>query len=263
MFGEWFYNERVRKSVAIFGSLFDNLYVVRKSGSTTYSQMKVPLSYGPSRKFLERIAQMDNGEEAERQIAIKLPRMSFEITSIAYDATRQLPKTNSFKRLISDDSSKQARYYIGVPYIISFQLSVYAKSQDDALQVVEQIIPYFNPQYTVSVKPFGDTSDIVEDVPIILSSVGMQDDYEGDMANRRTIIYTLDFEMKVSFYGPEDKSGSSVIKQVDTNLFNMDIGLADSDVFVEGVTVTIDPLSASADSDYTYVSDIYNTERPE
>lgn len=251
MFSTHFYNERVRKSVAVFGSLFDNLYVVRKSGTTVHSQAKVPLSYSPKRKFLERISEMSNGDDAERQLAIKLPRMSFEILGISYDATRQLPKTNTYKRTVSGDDSKQKKYYVGVPYIINFQLNVYAKSQDDALQVVEQIIPYFNPQYTVSVKPYSGVDDIVEDVPIILTSVSFSDDYEGELAQRRTIVYTLDFEMKVGFYGPAPSNdGSSVIREVNTNLYNMDSGLADSDGFLEAVQVVPSPIDASPDSDY-------------
>lgn len=262
MFGSHFYNQRVRKSVAIFGSLFDNLYVVRKAGEISYSQIKVPLSYSPKRKFLERISEMNNGEESERQLAIKLPRMSFEILGIAYDAQRQLPKTNNYKRSIPTNESKRKKYYIGVPYTISFQLNIYAKSQDDALQVVEQIIPYFNPQYTVAMKPYDNVEDIVEDVPIILSAVSFSDDYDGLAEQRRTIIYTLDFEMKVGFYGPAPSNdGSNVITQIDVNLFNMDAGLLDSDLFLTAMSITPDPL-VTADSDYSLLISHLNTQQP-
>lgn len=252
MFGDHFYNQRVRKAVAIFGSLFDNLHVVRTAGSSSYSQIKVPLSYSPKRKFLERISEMNNGEDAERQLALKLPRMSFEILGINYDPNRQLPKTNSYKRSVPSDKSKQKRYYIGVPYVISFQLNVYAKTQDDALQCVEQIIPYFNPQYTVAMKPYDDVDDIVEDVPIILTAVSFSDDYEGAMEQRRTIVYTLDFEMKIGFYGPAPKDGSSIISQVDVNLYDMDAGIADSDLFINTMSITASPL-VSGDSDFSLV----------
>lgn len=251
MFGSHFYNQRIRKSVAVFGALFDNLYVVRASGGTSFTQMKVPLSYGPKRKFLERIADMDDQEQQGRQFAIKLPRMSFEITNIAYDATRQLPKVNNFKRSVAD-TERSAKYYVGVPYIISFQLSVYAKSQDDALQVVEQIIPYFNPTYTVTVKPYDGVDDIKDDVPIQLVSVTFSDDYEGDMAARRTIVYILDFDMKVNFYGPAPEFGDKIIREVNMNMYLMDEGLQDSDVFAEAVRVTPNPLNVSPDSDYTF-----------
>jgi len=261
MFGDHFYNQRVRKSVAVFGSLFDNLHVVRTAGSSSYSQIKVPLSYSPKRKFLERISEMNNGEDAERQLAIKLPRMSFEILGINYDPTRQLPKTNTYKRSVPTDASKQKKYYTGVPYVIAFQLNVYAKSQDDALQVVEQIIPYFNPQYTVSMKPYDDVDDIVEDVPIILTAVSFSDDYEGTMEQRRTIVYTLDFEMKVGFYGPAPSTGGDVITQVDVNFFDMDAGLADSDIFINAVSITPNPL-VTGDSDYSLVITHLDSEQP-
>lgn len=261
MFGDHFYNERVRKSVAVFGSLFDNLYVIRKTGTTVHSQVKVPLSYSPKRKFLERISEMSNGEDAERQLAIKLPRMSFEILGISYDAQRQLAKVNTFKRAVPGNSSKQKKYYVGVPYIINFQLNVYAKSQDDALQVVEQIIPYFNPQYTVSVKPYAGVNDIIEDVPTILTAVSFSDDFEGELNQRRTIIYTLDFEMKVGFYGPapSNDAASNVITEVNANLYNMDAGIADSDLFLEAVQVVPNPIGVSADSDYTLSVHILDT----
>ena len=254
MFGTHFYNQRIRKSVAVFGTLFDNLYVVRKAGGTSVSQLKVPLSYGPKRKFLERIADMDNGEEAERQLAIKLPRMSFEMTSMAYDPTRQLPKNNSFKRSIQGSIDRAAKYNTGVPYILSFQLNVYAKSQDDALQVVEQVIPYFGPSYTLTIYPYDDVDDIKEDVQITLSSVSFSDDYEGDLAQRRTIIYTLDFEMKINFWGPAPLSGQEdkIIREINTNMYFMDAGLLDSDLFAEALQVTPNPLNVSLDSDYTF-----------
>jgi len=267
MFGEHFYNERIRRSVAVFGSLFDNLYVLRKSGDTVVSQVKVPISYGPKRKFLERIAEMENGEEAERLVAIKLPRMSFEIISIAYDPQRQLPKTNYFQRDLStpSDSSKR-KLYVGVPYIISFQLNIYAKTQDDVLQVVEQILPYFNPQYNVAVRPLPNVSDYSEDVPVILNSVSFSDDYEGAMEQRRTITYILDFDMKVGFYGPANGSGTKVIRQIDTNYFNMDFTTintaADSAGFLEGISYTLNPIDVGPDSDFTLIWTGYDSAKP-
>jgi len=254
MFGAHFYNQRIRKSVATFGTLFDNLYVVRKAGSTSVSQVKVPLSYGPKRKFLERIADMENGEEAERQLAIKLPRMSFEMTDMSYDATRQLPKNNNYKRSISGSINTAGKYYVGVPYLVSFQLNVYARSQDDALQIVEQIVPYFGPSYTLTIYPYDGVTDIVEDVQVTLSGVSFSDEYEGEMAQRRTIIYTLDFEMKINFYGPDpaNSGGTKIIREINTNLYFMDEGLNDSDLFAEAVQIKPVPLNVSLDSDYTY-----------
>jgi hypothetical protein len=128
---------------------------------------------------------------------------------------------------------------------LSFQLSVYARSQDDALQVVEQILPYFAPQYTLSVKPFSDQPEIKEDIPISLTSVDFQDDFEGPVEQRRTIIYNMTFDMRVNFYGPENSA--PIIREVNTN-----INLIDTGGFIENVQVTPNPIDVSPDSDYGF-----------
>ena len=252
MFGTWFYHKRVRTAVSVFGSMFNNLYVLRQNSSgETISQVKVPLSYAPKRNFISRLEEMSKGEEAERRVAIKLPRMSFEITNMQYDATRQLPKTNNISTVVSDSITKRRKLYTSTPYTISFQLNIYAKSQDDALQIVEQILPYFAPQYTLTIKPFSDIDSLTEDVPITLSGVTFQDDFEGAVEQRRTIIYTLDFEMKIALYGPE--SNKAIIRDVRNNLFLQEAGNADSDVYIKTLQITPNPTSVSADSDYGFI----------
>lgn len=221
MFGGHFYHQRIRKAVAVFGSLFNELYVVRKNASGgIISQVKVPLSYAPKRDFIDRIAQMDNGEDQERQVAIKLPRMSFEITGMNYDPTRQLPKMNKCRVAPTSYDGSSTQLYTPVPYAIQFQLSIYARSQDDALQVVEQILPYFTPQYTVTVNPL-DNYDVKEDTPINLTGITFSDDYEGPLEARRTIVYTLDFEMKLSLYKRTDLT-SKIISQTEISMFDFD-----------------------------------------
>lgn len=247
MMGGHFYHKRVRSCVALFGSMFDDIHILRTNNSgKVLSQVKVPLSYAPARSFIERLEEMSQGESAERRVALKLPRMSFEIVSITYDAQRQLPKLNHFT--VSDGNQSADKYFVGVPYIISFQLSVYARSQDDALQVVEQVLPYFAPQYTLSVKPFADLPDIKEDVPISLSSIDFQDDFEGPIEQRRTIIYNMTFDMRVNFYGPENTS--SIIREVNTNINFIDNN--DESTFVENIQVTPNPIDVSPDSDYGF-----------
>lgn len=246
MLGSYFYNKHVRTSVAVFGSLFDDIHILRTdSAGKVLSQVKVPLSYAPKRNFLERLEEMAQGEEAERRVAIKLPRMSFEILNMSYDPQRQLPKMNNFT-ILGDVDSKRV-LYTGTPYNISFQLSIYAKTQDDALQVVEQIIPYFAPQYTLSVKPFADYPDHKEDIPVTLTGIDFQDDYEGPIEQRRTIIYTLNFDMRVMFYGPE-KSGS-IIREVNANLNEI---TPTEELFMSNVNVTPDPIGVNPDSDYGF-----------
>ena len=227
MFGTHFYHERVRKSVAIFGSLYNDLYVVRRHGNKVVGQIKVPIAYAPKRKFLERIAEMQQAgnRDIENQTAIKLPRMSFEITNMQYDPQRQLPKTNTIKCRGDDPSDGRAhKIYAPTPYILTFELNIYGKQHDDCLQCVEQILPYFNPQYSVSVKPLVGLSDIVEDVPIILQSTTFQDNFEGALEDRRTIIYTLSFDMKINFWGPTCKKPSKVIETIDVDFFDDTLG---------------------------------------
>jgi len=256
MFGNYFYHERIRKSVAIFGRLFNNIYVIRKDASGgVLNQLKVPLAYAPRMKYLERIRENPSLED-NTQVAIKLPRMSFEITDINYDLTRQLTKVSNFNTK-GVSVEKRQKFYSPVPYNIGFQLNIYAKTQDDALQMVEQILPTFNPQYTVSIYPFKDIyPNFVEDVPIAITGVTFSDDFEGPLETRRTIIYTLNFEMKVQFYG--DIENKNIIRRSDAHLYNMNAGLNDSDIYLERVTVTPNPIGVIGlpDSDFGFTEEV-------
>lgn len=259
MFGTHFYHEKIRKSVSLFGRLFNSIYVIRKNASGgVLNQLKVPLAYAPRKKFLERIRQQTDLYTDEKT-AIKLPRMSFEITSFVYDNTRQLTKTSTFKgrgQKLNDSTPfpKAQKFFSPVPYTISFDLNIYAKSQDDALQIVEQILPTFNPQYTVTIKSFPkEFPDFKEDIPIVMLGVAFSDDFEADMAQRRTIVYTLSFEMKVSFFGPI--ANSTVIRKSIADIFFRDAGAeGDSDIRAERLTVTPNPTTiiGMPDSDYGF-----------
>ena len=152
MFGTYFYHEKIRKSVSLFGRMFNNIYVMRKNSTGgVINQLKVPLAYAPRMKYLERLRQNPDLYTDEK-VAIKLPRMSFEITSFIYDNTRQLTKVTNFKT-VGTEPGKRQKFNTPVPYTLTFDLNIYAKNQDDALQIVEQILPTFNPQYTLTIKP--------------------------------------------------------------------------------------------------------------
>ena len=256
MFGGHFYHEKTRKAVALFGKLFNNLYVVRKNSSgAVISQVKVPLAYAPKSKYLERIRENPDLTN-DTKVAIKLPRMSFEITAFSYDNQRQLTKTNHFTQFGTANTNRN-KFLTDVPYVLSFQLNIYAKTQDDALQLVEQILPTFNPQYTLSIFPFKDIyPDFVEDVPIVITSVTFEDDYQSTLEQRRTIVYNLTFEMKVQFYG--DIENKDVIRTSNAKLFNMNAGLNDSDIYLERVTVTPNPTTVFGmpDSDFGFTTAI-------
>jgi len=266
MFGTHFYHQKVRKCVAMFGTLFNNIYVIRKNtAGAAISQIRAPLSYAPKEKYLERIRENPD-LSANSQVALKLPRMSFEITSFGYDPTRQLTKVSNFNTIGTANTNRQ-KFFSPVPYNINFQLNIYAKTQDDALQMVEQILPTFNPQYTLTIKPFSsEYPDFKEDIPIVIQSLSFADDFEGAVEQRRTIIYTLDFEMKVQFYGAI--TNSEIIRTAKTDLYTLynnplgaklDYrGLADSDSLVQRITTTPDPTTAIglADSDFGFSTDI-------
>jgi hypothetical protein len=186
---------------------------------------------------------MQLGEEAERVVSLKLPRMSFEISSIEYDATRQMNKMNAIKKATDNvDSMNMVRQ--PVPYNLSFELSVYAKSQDDALQIVEQIIPTFNPKYSMTIMPIDQYPEIKEDVPVTLLSVSMEDSYEGPLDQRRTIIYTLSFTMAVNFYG--EIGDGKIIREV-----NAKAGIL-NDRVLSILNTTLDPIDVSPDDDYGF-----------
>ena len=260
MFGTHFYHEKTRKCVAAFGRLFNNIYVVRTNSSGGgISQIKVPLAYAPKAKYLDRIRENPD-LDTDTKVAIKLPRMSFEITSIAYDTTRQLSKLNNVQGLTSANSSR-SKLNTGVPYVLGFQLNVYAKSQDDALQIVEQILPTFNPQYTMTMIPLKDDyPSYREDIPISIAGVGFQDDFEGEVGSRRTIIYNLDFEMRVQYYG--GIGTSNIIRQSNARVFQIGGGLADSDIRLN--TIQIDPNPTTviglADSDFGFTRTDYDAD---
>ena len=216
MFGDHFYHAILRKSVAVFGTIFNDIKVVRRDNNgIVRDQQRVPLSYGPKQKFLARLDQQANLNDPK--IAIKLPRMSFEITNLSYDTTTKVSALNT----ISTTTTPTTRSTVGqiTPYNIDMQLNIIAKNQDDALQIFEQIVPYFQPTYTLSVK-FVDGLDKSFDVPITLTSINVQDDYEGDMTSRRSLIYTLDFSMKVKFFGPSAEQGIITTVSADVNNFD-------------------------------------------
>jgi hypothetical protein len=259
MLGSYFYHERIRKSVAMFGSLFNNIYVLRQnSGGETIGTIKVPIAYAPRDQALVRIRENPD-LAADTGMSIKLPRMSFEMLAFTYAPERQLQKMGKIQKSIPSDSSVVSRnkIYNYVPYTISFQLNLYAKSQDDGLQILEQILPYFTPQYSLTIKPFSDYADVKEDVPIILQGVAYSDTYEGAVGDRRVINYQLDFEMHANFYGPFN--AGKIIRDIETNQYLIGAGSGDSDSWVSKINILPNPLGASADSDYGFTTTITNT----
>ena len=192
MLGTYSYHEIFRKTIVAFGTLFNNIELRRQN-----EVMKVPLAYGPKQKFLARLDQMP--DPTNKRVQITLPRLSFEISGVTYDPQRKVSPTQKIKFKKDVDENRNA--FMPVPYNIGFELAIISKNQDDGLQIIEQILPFFQPHYNLAVK-LATTIGETKDVPIVLQNLDYEDDYEGDFSNRRAIIYTLQFQAKTYLYGP-------------------------------------------------------------
>ena len=247
MLGQQFYHETVRNIVVGFGTIFNNIQLVRKDNAGAVQQtMKVPLAYGPRQKFLVRL---NDDADLSKAAAVTLPRIGFDITGLSYDPARKLNRIQKFKKVKGDTNKTQQldTQYMPVPYNIGFQLYILAKQSDDALQIVEQILPYFQPDYTITMNDNADMG-VKKDIPVILNSINYEDDYQGDFTTRRAIIYTLDFTCKFYLYGPV--TSSKVIKTVQVDAYT---DMPDqSPTRQQRLTVTPNPTSADADDDFGF-----------
>ena len=207
MLGTYFYHEILRKTVISFGTIFNDIRIRHKDSKSSISEMRVPLAYGPMQKFLARLEQQ---AELNRAVQITLPRMSFETNNISYDPTRKAGVTQTFK---ASDGTNLKKVFMPVPYNVGFELNIMTKLNDDALQIVEQILPYFQPSFNLTV-------DLVEsigekrDIPVVLDGITFQDDYEGDFSSRRALIYTINFTAKTYLFGPIADTTEGLIKKV-------------------------------------------------
>jgi hypothetical protein len=215
MLGTYYYHEIMRKTIVAFGTLFNQIYIRHDDRSgNTYSDLKVPLAYGPSQKFLARLEQQ---EDLNKPVQITLPRMSFEMNNIQYDSTRKVGITQTFKA-VDKDNANVKKVFMPVPYNVGFELNILTKLNDDALQIVEQILPYFQPSFNVTIDLIDSIGE-KRDVPIVLDSISFQDDYEGDFSTRRALIYTLRFTAKTYLFGPVADSSEGLIKKVQVDYY--------------------------------------------
>jgi hypothetical protein len=245
MLGQQFYHETIRKVIVAFGTTFNNIQLVRKDNNGDVKQsMKVPLAYGPRQKWLTRL---NEDVDLSKTVAVTLPRIGFEIQNLSYDSARKLNRVQKFKKVKGAKSDQLDTQFMPVPYNLSIQLYVMAKQSDDALQIVEQILPYFQPDYTLTVNDMADMG-IKRDIPIILNSIGYEDNYQGDFETRRALIYTLDFTAKFYLYGPV--TSSKVIKTVQVDQYT---DLKDTAPRREQrFTVSPTPANADADDDFGF-----------
>ena len=216
MLGTYFYHEIIRKTIISFGTLFNDISIrhTKKDGSIL-DETKVGLSYGPMQKFLAKIEQQ---EQLTKSVAITLPRMSFEMTNIQYDSTRKTGVTQTFKAKDATDN-KTKKVYMPVPYNIGFELNIFTKLNDDALQIVEQILPFFQPSFNLTVDLVSSIGE-KRDIPIVLENISFTDEYEGDFSSRRVLTYTLNFVAKTYLFGPIAESTDGLIRKVQVDYYS-------------------------------------------
>jgi hypothetical protein len=215
----------------MFGNMFNDIVVRRLNANNVSMQsVAVPLAYGPKEKFLVRITQDPN---LDQQVAIQLPRMGFEMTTLSYAGDRRLAGTSRNVKVV-DDKNKLDFTYMPVPYDLNFNLYAYVRNADDGAQIMEQIVPYFGPEWTNQVRLIPEMN-LIQDVPTILNTVSIEDTYEGDFNNRRALIYTFDFTVKGYFYGPVRRQGIIKRAQID---FGIVTGNTTNKITIEDIART-------------------------
>ena len=207
---EYFYNEILRRTIISFGTLFNAITIKQTNASDDIvNTIRVPLAYGPTQKFLARLEQ---SPDLNKSIAMSLPRMSFEFTGLTYDGSRKVTTTQQYTVKDPDSGEESKKIFMPVPYNMQFELSIMSKLNDDALQIVEQILPYFQPSYNLTVELVDEIQE-KRDIPIILENITMQDDYDGDFTTRRVLLYTLRFTAKTYMFGPATSATKDIIKR--------------------------------------------------
>ena len=244
MLGTYYYHEILRKTIIGFGTLFNQIFIKHeKKDDTTLDTTKVGLAYGPQQKFFAKIREQAN---LTKPVAITLPRMSFEMTSIQYDPTRKSGITQTFK---ASDGTNLKKVFMPVPYNIGFELSIFSKLNDDALQIIEQILPFFQPSFNITINLVSSIGE-KRDVPIVLDNISFRDEYEGDFSTRTALIYTLQFTAKTYLFGPVAKTSDGLIKKVIVDHHSgTDTSAAKREV---RYTVVPDPITAGPDDDFGF-----------
>ena len=252
MFGTHFYNQSLRRLTIAFGQIFNNVVVQTKSSTGAVTKrMRVPLAYAPKEKFMTRLEQQANLDKG-RTFAITLPRMGFELVGLKYDPNRKLNKLQKTVRVKSSDSTVHNFNYTPVPYDISFNLYSFTATAENGLQIIEQILPYFQPDYTVTINAIPELN-IKRDVPIILNNVDYADTYDGGYNTRRAVVYTLSFTAKTYLYGP--MSQSKVIRKSQSDIYT-DTDTSSNKAREERIITIPKPENANADDDFGFTTKI-------
>lgn len=265
MFSQTFYHGHLRKYVVLFGTLFNDIYINREKDSEQISTLKVPISYSPKNKINARI---DGDPNLSKPVAIVLPRMGFELTSLNYAPTRKLSTVK--KGYIKQDINNPDRLkyiYNPVPYDLNFSLYIAVKNTEDGTRILEQVLPYFTPDWTTTIKLIPEM-DIILDIPTVLINVSSEDNYDGSYIDRKSLIWTLDFVMHGYLFGPVKKS--EVITLANVNFFTANNSVAldpeENLTIVPGLlangspttnsSLSLDRSEISSNSNYGYITTI-------
>lgn len=241
-----FYHQHIRKAIIAFGTIFNQITVKRfNSDQELVQSLRVPLSYAAKSKLLARVLEVPNANTASG--AMILPRMSFEITGLQYNPARKINLlTKNVAQVIGDDPNTLRSQYTSTPYDMAVSLYIVAKNQDDALQIVEQILPFFNPDFTVTINDIPEMG-IKRDLQIIMDSISYEDSFDGDYNQRRSIVWTINFTLGLNFYGPVEQQG--IIRKSIANAYT-DIDQAN---YQQRYQVTTNPSDATVLEDWEYV----------
>jgi hypothetical protein len=218
---QYYYNQTLRKLTLAFGGLFDEIYVQNRTSDGVAEKTNVPITYSGKEKFIRRLTEASSISNNVK-IETMLPRLGFEITNLQYDPVRKINKLNTKSRSVKIDEQNTNTYqsYAEVPYNVQYGLYCFTRTIEDNLQIIEQILPYFSPEFIVTLNM--NELDVNVDVPIVLNSTNLTETYEGDMSSRRMIVSTFSFTAKAYIYGRIKEGGSGIIKEVDINIFEDD-----------------------------------------
>jgi len=261
MLGSHFYNETIRRTVIGFGTLFNNIDVKTRDPETNevIETEKVALAYGPKQKFLYRLFE----NPSTQKVAITMPRIYFEMTGISYDSARKTSPVQKYKNVIEENGNEIRVQYLPVPYTLNFELGILSKDQDTGLQILEQILPFFQPSFNITLKMIPDM-DEKRDVSVTLNSVNLEDEWDESFLNRRLVVYTLQFSAKTYLYGPYRKADiirkAKVIETVGDQEVNRRAAeltytpKAKTDINQDGQVDANDDVLVTADDDFGFNS---------
>ena len=247
-----YYHGLIRRYVVAFGNMFSDIQVVRRKDGNVVQRLAVPIQYGPRRKWLTRL---DVDPDLDRPVAITLPRMGFEIVGFAYDPTRKLQRGTSQSHG-THTQTNLTRVFDPVPYNMTFLLTIMTRNDDDGCQIIEQILPYFSPEYTLTMRMLDDP-DTLRSVPIVIGGISYENSYDGDVGAREVISWNVDFTVKGYFYGPVSRSG--IIRRT---IVDLHTGLTE-DTSAERIVAEIDPFDAEPEDDYEFSEMVEELNEPD